>query len=734
MDRGEALVDAGRWIEVEEILKQVLRLPPAERSRFLAQRCVASDEVLRDVESLLQHDFEGDESLPGETLRRSCGAAPLAVGDHFGSYRILGVLGSGGMGVVYLAEQRSPRRRVALKLIAPGRSSPQAVRRFGLESEALGKLDHPAIARIFESGTEDVDGVCCPFIAMEYIDGMTLREHLAQRVVPLGDRVRLAATICEAVQHAHANGVVHRDLKPQNILIDALGQPHIVDFGLARLLGEDQAPRTETGCLMGTVSYMSPEQCRGDPGRIDSRTDVYSLGVILYEVLAGSGPFESRGASLAETVRRICETSPVPLSAVNPECRGDLDIVVLHALEKDPDQRYATAAELAGDLRRWLSHEPISVRGVSSFYRVSRWARRHRGRVAAGIAIVGATAWMGVVSWIAQLDRMQQQEESLSFLNSLLAPRPTWQREMSYVDLLKLVGPEIDRLPVADGRIRATLHERLGVAFWALTQYDEARKHLGFAYELSREGGSRSELTTLRVANILGDVLKEAGDFAAAEALAREWLDRNRRSSFSDHESAIRFATNLGDALAARGERDAALTCYREVVDQARRILDQSHPDRAEVINSLARLLLDREEWGEGAALAREALDLQLAAQGASNPGTLRAQTTLGRGLLGLGLVDEATWHLETADATLRATLGSRCLDSLEARTHLARLRRIQGRDADADAMLRGVSLDAERMFPPESWQRLRYRDVASTQSSGGSSWAQPTAGRREAE
>lgn len=715
-------MEPARWQQVETVLQQVLGLTPEERSVFLGEWCASDSDLRREVESLLLHDDadDADEArfggAPGAAIRRFYGTPHLAAGDEIGRYRVQRVLGSGGMGVVYLAEQQTPRRPVALKVIAPGRSSAEAARRFELESEALGKLDHPAVARIFEAGTAELSGSCVPFIAMEYVDGVSLRDYVVSDAPPLRQRVALAATIAEALQHAHANGVIHRDLKPQNILVDAQGNPHVLDFGLARLLDRPVEGVTQTGQVVGTVAYMSPEQCRGDVRRVDSRTDVYSLGVVFYELFAGALPFASRDTPVAETLRRIEDAEPVALGRVSPACRGDLEVIVEHALQKDPARRYATAAELAADLRRYLANEPVSVRAASSMYRLARWSRRHRAAVVAGSTLLLSSV---VVAWVVlstQIERLRLQDASVRFLSSLLSPDSSWQRDMTYADVLLRVSSQIDSLPAADDRVRASLHERVGVAFWALARHSEALSHLERAYELNEGLFDTMNVSRLRVANILGDVLTDAGSFGAAQSLAREWLELTRRSLGEDHEQTIRFATNLADSLAASGQFEEAAHRYRYVAAQVRRILDESHPDRAEVINSLARLLLREEAWFEAETLAREAIALQLASQGATNPGTLRARVTLGMVLIGQGRLEESAANLEEASMVFEQRLGRRTLGSLDARSQLVRLRLAQGRAAEAETLAREVQVDAEHMFADDSWRRPMFAYAYLTQ------------------
>src|SRR5215831_1152755 len=300
-----------------------------------------------------------------------------------GRYRILRLIGEGGMGAVYEAEQDHLRRTVALKIIKPGLASPELLRRFEQESQALGRLQHPGIARIYDAGTADTGFGPQPYFAMEFIHGKSLLEYAKAHELNTRQRLELMAKVCEAVHHAHQRFIIHRDLKPGNILVDESGQPKVLDFGVARVTDSDaQATRqTDVGRLVGTLAYMSPEQVLADPLELDTRSDVYALGVILFELLAGRLPYKI-SRQLHEAVQTIREEEPAPLSAISRAYRGDIETIVAKALEKDKERRYASAADLASDIRHFLKDEPIVARWPSATYRLRKFTRRHKALVA----------------------------------------------------------------------------------------------------------------------------------------------------------------------------------------------------------------------------------------------------------------------------------------------------------------------------------------------------------------
>jgi WD40 repeat protein/predicted Ser/Thr protein kinase len=398
------------------VFDQLADVPADQREAALRAACGDDLSLRAEVERLLALDdrlasSEGQAGFLQSPLLRTPCPTELAGGPalpaqknlrlpaHIGRYRILRLLGEGGMGAVYEAEQDSPHRPVALKVIRPGLLAPALVKRFAHEVEILGRLHHPGIAQIHDAGVAE-DGQ--PFFAMEFIRGLPLGEYARLRSLTVQARVELLARVCDAVQHAHDKGVIHRDLKPANILVDESSQPKVLDFGVARATDVDLltgAGLTRTGQVLGTPNYMSPEQVTGDPAAIDHRADVYALGVILYELLAHALPYQLTNRPLAEAARLILEQDAPRLGSINPELRGEVETIVAKALEKDRTRRYASAADLAADLRRWLAHEPILARPPSALYHLRKFARRHKGLVGGGVATVAALV-LGLVGTI----------------------------------------------------------------------------------------------------------------------------------------------------------------------------------------------------------------------------------------------------------------------------------------------------------------------------------------------
>ncbi len=440
--------------------------PPGERTAFLDGACGSDSSLRAQVESLLASAVQGDQFMSG-TAAQAAGLAdaavlqaPQTIPAHIGRYRVIRLLGEGGMGSAYEAEQENPARRVAVKTIRPGLGTPSMLRRFAHEAQILGRLRHPGIAQVYEAGVAEGPVGPVPFIAMELVAGVSLDAWIGHENPARPERVELLAKVCDAVQHAHGNGVIHRDLKPGNILVEegikqegikgsrdqgskgsngsksssspslhpliprSLGPfPKVLDFGVARLIDPERGVPlaslgTDPGTLMGTLAYMSPEQVEGAID-VDARADVYTLGILLFEMLTGRLPRDTDGKPIAEAARIIRDEEPLRARALDPSLRGDLDTICAKAMERDPARRYQTVAELATDLRRYLGDEPIIARPATVMYQMRKFARRHRGLVtgliaAAVILLLGiaSTIWYAVAANRQRLHAQQQEAEA----------------------------------------------------------------------------------------------------------------------------------------------------------------------------------------------------------------------------------------------------------------------------------------------------------------------------------
>ena len=392
---------------------------------------------------------------------------------EIGRYKILSIIASGGMGVVYEAMQEAPRRRVALKVIKAGAASKMALHRFEFESQILAKLRHPNIAQIYEAGTWESEQGTAPFFAMEYIPGRKgLIEYADSNDLSMKERLELFSKICDAVHHGHQKAVIHRDLKPDNILVDSSGEPKIIDFGVARATDADltvTTMQTTMGQLIGTLQYMSPEQCEADPDLIDTRSDVYALGVILFQLLSGKLPYDLRRQAIHEAVRVIKDQRPDSMSTLNMTLKGDVDTITMKALEKERDRRYQSAAELAGDIHHFLNSEPIIARPLSMTYQISLFTKKYK-RTCAAVVLLAISVVLGLIGtgygmrqaqigWAAadaQLVRVEQRNVALG---------------ESVLKLSELITDDVRQLPNA-----AEIQRKMGdITFLSLIAQNEGQ-------------------------------------------------------------------------------------------------------------------------------------------------------------------------------------------------------------------------------------------------------------------
>ena len=418
------------WQRIEELYHSALEQEESRRESYVHKACAGDETLEREVASLLAQAEHTEGFLDASalevaardlatSLQPSARSHPAAIG----RYRILRVLGEGGMGVVYEAEQDEPRRIVALKVIKLDLATPDRLRRFKQESQALARLQHPGIAQIYESNTADTGFGPQPYFAMESIRGLPLQQYAEVHQLETRQKLALMVKVCDAVHHAHQRGLIHRDLKPGNILVDESGQPKILDFGVARITQAD-APeddgqitmQTGLGQLVGTIAYMSPEQVLGDPLEVDTRSDVYALGVILYELLCGRLPYEVNHRQLPEAMRTIREEEPAPLGSTDRKHRGDIETLVRKALEKNKSRRYASAADLGLDIQRYLNDEPIAARPPSAGYQLQKFTRRHRAGVTVGaVLLVALCAATVSVGWEARIARQERDRAQRRF-------------------------------------------------------------------------------------------------------------------------------------------------------------------------------------------------------------------------------------------------------------------------------------------------------------------------------
>ncbi len=606
------MTDGTRARRLSDLFQRALDVAPEHRAAWLDREC-AGDEALRDeAVALLAADTGGVASELEQLVGDGASAGRPQPGELIaGRYRILHVIGEGGMGVVFAAEQLDPPRRVALKCIRPGWLDAAAQQRFRREAEALARLQHPGIAQVYEAGVAAGPTAPQPFLAMELVEGVGLLQHTS--ALPLRARIERIAQIAEAVAHAHERGVVHRDLKPSNVMVETGSggsRVRVLDFGVARFTSDDATRHTRTHQLIGTLAYMSPEQLAHGSSGADARSDVWSLGVTAYEVLAGTLPLPLGGKNLAEAARVLRDDEPVRLDKLAPALRGDVATIVHKALAKDPARRYADAGELAADLRRCLADQPIAARPPSAIYQATRFAKRHRGLVA-GLAIAFAAMAAGLVVAIvfaANEATALRQEQAARERERIALQQQTAAREQATRALARATARttelrEMVRTLVFD--VDRELADVPGTTKARQVLLDTGRRHAaGMANDAGDDAALLEEVATLH--GVLAAVQGRAGDRSLGdtdgaiaslhEALAL--LDRAiaaAPAAVNPRTTRFRLLTNLDSLLRSQRrteEREAVLDDQRRTAAALAALAPA-----AEVEDLRARAEASRSRW-----------------------------------------------------------------------------------------------------------------------------------------
>ncbi|MCZ6835487.1 MAG: serine/threonine-protein kinase [Planctomycetota bacterium] len=686
---------AEQWKQVEALFATTSELTQDEQAVYLKEHC-DDDTVSAEVHSLLKArsrdrgQFETSVGQ-GSAVRRFGFAALRGGGDltgqTIGRYTIHRVIAVGGMGTVYEAQQETPQRAVALKVINPGIATADLIRRFEQEAEVLGKLHHPGIAQIYDAGTFDLGAGQQPYFAMELIQGESLTNFAKKENLSTRQRVELMIRICEAVHHAHQRGVIHRDLKPANILIDELGQPKILDFGVARATDADLQTatlRTDIGQLIGTVPYMSPEQATGRPDELDTRSDVYALGVVLYELLVGRLPYDVKDKMIHEAVRIIKEDDPIPLSTINQGLRGDLETILSKALEKGKSRRYQSASEFKSDLGRYLNDEPIAARPPSTMYQLGKFAQRNKAIVST-IAAVLLMLLIGIVVTTAmaieqtrlrdvaeehrieaenERDRARSAEavaeerrneaerqtriatEVNQFLNQdLLGAADPYRsqnfnltmREVLDTAALRIEGKFADE-PLIEADIRMTIartYQHLGVD-------PKAESHYQRAIELRRAELGQDAQPTLEARSGLGVLCWRFGRYEQAERIHKDVYEAYRKLHGLNHRNTVGQMNNIALVYWAQGRIEDAVELFEQSYELQLEISNEEDPDTLTIMQNLGNYYLDLARHEEAESILERTLETQRRVNGDDHPRTISTMTLLSKAYRQIGRHQES--------------------------------------------------------------------------------------------
>ncbi len=572
----------------------------------------ASGTMLRSV---IVRIAQAEVASEGPTL--PLGEGPLEVMPvMIGSYVVVRELGRGGMGVVYECEQAEPRRRVAVKVLRSGMgwggSSGTSRLDSRREAQVLARLAHPGITRVIEAGVDAASGRT--FFAMDLVGGTNLLRHAGEANLSIRERVELLARVCDAVEHAHRKGIIHRDIKPSNILVEPasdrdgtsrdefarVGQPRVMDFGVAKLTRAEGEAAQEQSLLMpgssaivGTLGYISPEALSGDSHNVDTRADVYALGVVLYELLTGQAPISLQGVALSEVARRVCEASVPMLRAHDPRLRGDLEIVVLKAMAKAPELRYGSAGELGDDLRRFLRKEPIVAQPASAAYLARKFVSRHRVVSALGLGLVVAlvAGLLTTLVMISRVERARTQERSQREIANAIrgylvqdligaASPSAMGKDAKIVDVLGKLASEVDTRfqgqPELEGRVR---HE-LATVFNGLGMYEESLQQSKAALTLLESSLLKDNAACIASLFTQATTFQNKGDAVSAELIARDGLARAERTLPPDDAFRARLESLLGASLHAQGKTDESISILSSLLARVESVRGLEFDDR----------------------------------------------------------------------------------------------------------------------------------------------------------
>jgi non-specific serine/threonine protein kinase/serine/threonine-protein kinase len=659
-----------------------------------------------------------------------------------GPYHLLRPIGRGGMGEVWLAEQREPvRRRVAIKLIKAGMDTREVVARFESERQALALMDHPAIAKVFDAGTTPQGR---PFFVMEYVVGIPITEYCDKHKMTTRQRLELFIQVCQGVQHAHQKAIIHRDLKPSNILVgevDGKPMPRIIDFGVAKATTQQLTAETlytHLGAIVGTPGYMSPEQADSTGVDVDTRTDVYSLGVVLYELLAGSLPLDFRNLSFEDVLRRLRdEDAPAPSTrlrtlgeqsgvtaqnrgsdraSLTRQLRGDLDCITLKALEKDRSRRYSMPSELAADIGRYLRNEPVMARPASAAYRTRKYIRRHR----IGVAVAAAACvvvFSFAVAQALELQRIRSERDRATRERDRADRVTTFMTDMFQVsdpsvargnsitarEILDKSANEIGSMLGSEPRVQADLLGAMARSYQGLGLYPRARELTEKALAIQRRALGPQDRKTLESMSFLGSTMMSAGNASQARKWLEDTLAIQQKVLGPDDPDTLTTRRYLSDVFFAESDFQGAERFARETLALERRVLGPESPNTLQTILRLSNALELQGHYAEAEKLQREVLEVDRRIHGAEHPATLFVTNQLAKVLIEEEKYPESESLLSQTLPVEQRVFGPQHPNTLDALGNFAYAHLKEGKYMEAEKLYREI-LDAKsRAYGPDN-------------------------------
>jgi serine/threonine protein kinase/Flp pilus assembly protein TadD len=641
-------------------------------------------------------------------------------GGRLGRYKLLSVLGEGGMGIVYLAEQKQPiRRQVALKVIKPGMDSKRVIGRFEAERQALALLGHPNIAHVYDAGTTETGR---PYFVMEYVKGLSITEHCDHHKLTIEQRLRLFQQVCQAVQHAHQKGIIHRDIKPSNILVsmqDDKAVPKIIDFGVAKALAQPLTERTlatEDTQLLGTPEYMSPEQADMATEDIDTRSDIYSLGVLLYVLLTGVLPFDSetlreggienirktiretdpktpstRLTKLGEKATAIAQNRRMEIQTLARNLRKELEWIPLKAMRKERSERYRSASELADDIENYMTGVPLIAGPPGTGYKLKKFVRRNRilvGGITAVLVVLIAGIVVSTVFAVGQARARAEAQSVADFLRQDLlesvSPTNSKGREVTVRSFLDTASGNLkakfEKEPLVEASIRGTL----GNVYRHLGEYRSAELHLEHACRLYQEHLGMEDRRTLKSMDGLFWIYFEQGRYIEAEETAVKTFEVSRRVLGEENADTLDSMNNVAFAYLQMGRYEESELLYKKLLEICNRVLGEEERLTLSVIGNLPWVYLLQRRYDEAEKLFNKALELQRRVWGENHPWTLVRMSNLAGVYHGQGRYNEAErQYLKTLEMQ-RRVIGEEHVYTLWSMNGLAQLYTGEGRYEEA--------------------------------------------------
>ncbi len=579
-----------------------------------------------------------------------------------------------------------------------GIASASSLRRFEYESQILARLRHPNIAQVYEAGTHDDGTGPVPYFAMEYIPGAkTLTDYARDKRLDVRQRLELFTKVCGAVSHGHQNGIIHRDLKPGNILVESSGEPKVIDFGVARATDSDMAVttlHTDVGQLIGTLQYMSPEQFEADPHAMDTRSDVYALGVVLFELLCDQLPYDVSKVAVYEAALVIREEPPARPSTFNRTLRGDLETITLKALEKDRSRRYQSSSDLAADIHRYLNDDPVAARPASALYQLRKFSRRNKA-IVGGVTVAFAALLVGtiVATWQAVHAR-READRALNikgFLGDVIAGTDpyVYGRKLTTEDVLDQALMRLDQQFVDEPELRAEVRTLIGISFFSMSEYSKSIEQLRVALETRRQILGADHPETLETEHHLGYALLWDGQVAESEDVLLRVVDARERVLGADHKDTLWSMSVFGHALAYHGKYEEAEESGRRAADGLARALGDDNELTLHARHKQGAILRMGGSMADAIEVARTARALSRKAMGEEHPLTIQITNSLGGYLSMNGHWNEGEPHLRWSLETQRRLFGDNdamTLDMMDAFGY--RLYR-NGRQEDGEALIR---------------------------------------------